>query len=201
MELEMSIRRYAHFWRGVTPESVGAYLKTLRQQRKQFDDAEFSLPQPFRLHDSARRDVIDAFDREIRLGEFYFELRGKRKEAGFDTWVFTPREDRKEPYGWRTPKGDAWTRSNGRIKAEIELDWTRTMTRVSLRLENDSDQLVLYSREGGAEVSHRHLRNEKSIQAEVERLKNHAEEVMRKHLLPEREARERELLRDVLLLQ
>jgi len=39
------------------------------------------------------------------------------------------------------------------------------------------------------------------VQDEVERLKRHAEEVLREHLLPRRAARDHELLRDLLLVK
>jgi len=164
MDVELTIRRGAHFWRGVTPEAVGAYLRALRKEKKLIEDCEFALPRPFRMSTEACRDVLVLLDREIRLGEFYFELRGKQKEAGFDTWVFTLREQRQPRSDWDTPKGDAWTRSNGRVKAEIGLEKKRTMTRVSLRLKNDSDQLTFYDPPTGGEVCHRFLRNEQRIQ-------------------------------------
>jgi hypothetical protein len=68
-------------------------------------------------------------------------------------------------------------------------------------LRNDSEQLTFYDPPRGGEASHRFLRNKDSINAEVERLKRHAERVMREHLLPRREMREQALLRNLLLLQ
>jgi len=198
LNLELGVRRYAFFARGVTPEAVGEYLKRLRQERRRFDDAEFALPRPFRLNDEARSRILSLLDDEIRLGEFFFELRGRQKEPGFDTWIFTPQEERQPRYGWATPEGELWTRSNGGVMAEIEIDRTRVMTRVSLRLAIDSDMLTFYEPTTGREVSHRFLRNETSIQAEVERLKKHAKDVMQEHLLPRREARDQALFRELL---
>ncbi len=200
MNVNLSMQRHAYFWKGVTPEAVGAYLKTLRQHQKQFEESEFALPRPFRLNDEARSRYLALLEDEIRLGECYFELRGRRKELDFGTWVFSKREDRKPRYGWDTPKGDVWARTNGRMQAEIEINKMRTMTRVSLRLTNNSDQLTFYDPPTGGEICHRFLRNEKSIQAEVNWLKQHADGVLRKHLLPKRAALDHQLLRDLLFV-
>jgi hypothetical protein len=197
MNIDLHIRRREHFWHGVTPEAVGAYLKALRKQRKLVEKNEFAIPRPFRMSTEACRDVLRLLDREIRLGEFYFELRGKMKKPDFDTWVFTKQADRKPQCGWRTPRGDIWMRTNGRVKAEIEVDATKAMTRVSLRLKNDTEKLSFYEPDGH-EISCRHLRNKRSIQAEVRCLKQHADKALGEHLLPRRDAREQHLLRDLL---
>lgn len=197
MDIALTMPRNQWLWRGVSPKSVGEYLKQLRREQKRFDDGEFALPRPFRLSDDARCKVLTLIDDEIRLAEFYFELRGRRKEPDFDQWVFVQREDR-QPQGWREPTGDVWVRSNGRLKAEIEIDRTRTMVRVSLRLQNDSDQLIFYLRDGGREICHRFLRNKASIESEVARLKQHAESEIQRHLLPCRAQCEQDILGQLL---
>ena len=74
MDIELKIRRYAPFWRGVTPEAVGAYLKTLRQERKRFDKSEFALPRPFRLNDEVREILNDHAEEMRRTNVEYREM-------------------------------------------------------------------------------------------------------------------------------
>jgi hypothetical protein len=196
VQTKLCLDRSTLLWRGVSPETVGSFLKELRQFRKRFRDERFLFAAAVGLSERRCDDLLSLLDEEIGIGEFYFELRKKQGDPAFDQWVFQEQEQRRDAWPWIA--GDAWLRSNGRVKVAVVVDQSRVSARVSLHVANDSEHLVFFSPERGKEVCHRYLRDEAGIH--VTRLRERADAILEEHRFPAFLVREHNVVRALLHL-
>jgi hypothetical protein len=106
-------------------------------------------------------------------------------------WVFTKQKDI-QTEGWNKSRGDRWTKTNGRVKATIEIERGAAgapTTKVRLTYRNDSNVLNFYKYEvprfgGASENLTAHIRTEKSLDEKVYFFKNAADRFLENHLIP-----------------
>jgi hypothetical protein len=121
MELrtKLCLDRNQWLWRGVSPESVGSFLKGLRKCRKRVQDERFLFESTGGLSERHCDELLSLIDAEIRLGEFYFALRQRQRDPCFDRWVLQQQEGRRDAWPWVA--GVVWRRSNGRVRQQLFL--------------------------------------------------------------------------------
>lgn len=177
------IKRTDFFWKGINPESVGRYIHQLKTEKKSVECAFDVIDSPFNLNRDFLKGIIRAFDNEIELAEFYLELYKAKKNKNFDRWVFITEEERNKGVedSWREKSGDCWQRSNGRVKAVIEIKKNEVSIKVSLSIENDSKMTFI---EKTKDVDSSNLRNEDSIKNKIEEYKIVGERILNQTVYP-----------------
>jgi hypothetical protein len=160
------------------PERIGSYLKDLIQEQIKFK--KMSRDMRDFIADDWVKGIKRAIEDEIEYCEFYFELRKKRKDPTFKTWIF--KEDYKE-YSHSKPR-KAWIISNGKVKIIIEIEEQEKSTWIKLKIDNDS-KFIHFSPDGRRkEISTKILRSEKSTKEYIEELKERAEEIFKEYSKP-----------------
>ncbi len=183
-KFETIIKRTDFFWKGISLKSVGEYLNRLNADKDAMEKAFNVIDSPFNLDRDYIADFLRAFDNEIELAEFYLELYKARKNPNFDKWVFLTEEERNkglEEDSWRKKSGDAWERSNGRVKAIIIIKDNTTSTKVSLTIKNNSKMTFI---EGEKEINSSNLHNKESIKKKIEEYKVNAESILKDTIFP-----------------
>ncbi len=170
------MHRNMGFWRGVTPERVGGYLKDLLELEKELD--EYRIRTPLEPNKDLKEDIKRAVVDEIKYCRFYFEYRKRTKEADFSTWIFQAREEinKEETDDWKKVGENIsrWRKSTGKMKAIIEIDTSEIRTKISLKLDNDSKCLTFYEGRYGQprDICYKHLSKKQKIEEYIECLKN-----------------------------
>ena len=181
IELSIVQKRATDFWDGVNPVRVNEYRQELTKVKEELDKLPWGLRRLITQdEDDKRLDELKGLIRdELDLCDFYTNYLERQQEPNFDTWY---QEELKEHWS-------SWVRYNGKIRATIMVGRKTgsQMTKVSLRIENDSDQLkFLTNNYGGSrkEITYSHLRNPKSIAKRVDEYRERAEKLMKEHQYP-----------------
>lgn len=196
-------------WKGVNKETVAHYIKHLQGTLKELKGKNIWTIQKLtkQISDKTLDDIKNIIEEEIRRCKFYFEfLKRQEKEKNFNEWFFVKKEDRKEYFNhpdWYGNKGDCWTKTNGKIRALININRTSGIrVRVSLDIMNDAKNLKFceHNYRKGKEIEYKHLSNEDSIKKQIEKYKKQTEEFCEKYKYPIycSEIREIELLNNLL---
>lgn len=179
IELFLVQRRASDFWDGVNQVRVNEYRQELTEAKEELERLTWGLRKLI-APDSDRLDGLkNLIKDELDLCDFYTGYLERQQEPNFDMWY---QEELKEHWS-------SWVRYNGKIRATIIVACKtgNQMTKVSLRIENDSDQLnFLLNNYGGSriEITDSHLKNPKSIAKRVEEYQERAEELMKEHQYP-----------------
>ena len=179
IELYLVQRRASDFWDGVNPVRVNEYRQELTEAKEELERLTWVLRKLI-TPDSERLDGLkNLIKDELDLCDFYTKYLERQQEPNFNTWY---QEEFKEHWS-------SWVRYNGKIRATIIVARGSgdQMTKVSLRIENDSDQInFLLNNYGGSriEITGSHLKNPKSIAKRVEEYRERAEELMKEHQYP-----------------
>ena len=179
IELSIVQKRATDFWDGVNPVRVNEYRQELAKTKKELDDLPWGLRRLITRNGERLDELRNLLKDELDLCDFYTNYLGRQKEPNFDTWY---QEEFKEHWS-------SWVRYNGKIRTTIIMarGTGSQMTKVSLRIENDSDQLkFLTNNYGGSriEITSSHLRNPKSIAKRVDEYRERAEKLMKGHQYP-----------------
>ena len=181
IELYLVQRRASDFWDGVNPVRVNEYRQELTKVKEELDKLPWGLRRLITQDEDDKRldELRNLLKDELDLCDFYTNYLGRQKEPNFDTWY---QEEFKEHWS-------SWVRYNGKIRATIIMarGTGSQMTKMSLRIENDSDQInFLHNSYGGSrkEITYSHLKNPKSIAKRVEEYQERAEELMKEHQYP-----------------
>lgn len=170
-------------WKGVNPEGVGAYVKELEETKRELEKLPYSADRMFGI-DKRKKEIIDSIDHEIALCRFYFELNRRKKEPNFNEWVFLKKEDRQKALNeydrWRV-RGDSWTKTNGKIRATIDIETPLTMKKITLSIRNDAKNLNFTDTE---DIATSNLKSEASINNKIAEYKEKAEMLFAEHQFP-----------------
>jgi len=131
------------------------------------------------------RSLLAEIDQELEYCLFYDEYQNRKASTpNLGEWVFTKQEDIEPEYSWREVPGEQWTKTNGRIKATIQLDRTSLMVKITLEYKNDSNHLKFYEAPYREKPSVTHLKSENSISDKIQELKNEADAFLMANLSP-----------------
>ena len=175
-----TIYREYNLYNGVSNENVGAYIKELKITLKELETSY--IFKKLTYSEGKVDDLRVILNDEIEKCEFYFEFsRRRKKEPHFNEWVFLKSKERIDNYYWNE-NNDCWQKTNGKLKATIEIDTSGKMTQLSLWIQNDSKKITFWERR--AELEHKHLSNANSISMQISKYKEKAEAVFREHQYP-----------------
>ena len=189
IQTTIAIRRSSGLWGGVSSETVKRYREELEELKERLDAFSFIYEHNL-FGGEVLKALRDEIEGEIKYCLFYEEFKLRLSEPTFSEWVFTMK-----------PKGEQWTKTNGRIKAIIELDRTGIMVKVTLRYENDSRNLIFYEENRYTKSPYWHLKSDASIMAKVQELRKEANAFLNEHLNPLYSQYEAKLLRELLHLE
>lgn len=181
--ITFGIRMERYFYHDISVSNVTTYLEELTAFKEKINN--ISGDYEYRLFGSGEliRQINDAIDNEVSYCNFYLDYLNRMQEKNFNQWVFTKKEDVPDLYGWRKATCDQWTKTNGRIKATIELDAGKSMTKISLSFKNDSGHLVFYERNRD-EFAPSHAKNPDSINMRIAFFKKYADDYLLTHQHP-----------------
>ena len=202
IETFIQMRRSNYFWKGISKETIGHYIKGLKRTLKEFDYSnKLTFRRLLNTNDKIAEEVKDLIEQEIKYCEFYFELSKRSKEKNFNEWYFIKKENREMRYDWITAV-DCWTKTNGKIRATIDIDRvTGKRVKVSLKIENDSEALEFVgTNKDSTEKGYTHLASEDSIKKQIEEYKKETEAYFKEYDYPSycREKKEMEALNKML---
>jgi len=181
LNTEISIRRTFALWQEFSAKSVEIYLKELNEMKEKLKAIGWDYQRSLFGSKDLLEKLENSLGTEISYCNFFKEYLTRRLEANFDLWVFTKKEDIKTLYEWKKPQGDQWTKTNGRVKATIQLDRSGAMVKISLEFENDSLQLQFLEHK---ECQPCHVKTESSIAEKVQAFKTYADAFMKEHEMP-----------------
>lgn len=161
----------------VNDKKVGAYLKMMKQKKKKLGDLIYELPS-IAKENKIFEEIKRVIDEEIKCCEYYFEYNKKQRKCPyFNKWVFYKPEDRPDiTDSWVrenviNQKKNAWIVTNGRVMAVIEIIDKISSIKVMLTIKNDSE--TFYFADRYKEITYKNLRKKESVDAFIEKLKNH----------------------------
>lgn len=127
---------------------------------------------------------------ELEICDFYLTYSSVARQSTFDKWVTIEEKERDSENREGTQReGKAIIKTNGKIKAVIEIKDNTTTTKITLSIQNDNKFLQFWKDRTEC-ISERNLRNEKSINEEIEHLKEVADKQMQEHPYYSQEQRE-----------
>jgi hypothetical protein len=165
-------------------ESVKDYLKFLEQVSSILSKDAWEVDKYLPHSSDYEKQVKEAIQQEITYCKFYLNLQERKEKEKLDEWVLIKREDVETYWGQDIADGEQWIRSNGRIKATIKFDRTKTMVGIEVRFDNDNQFLKFISYDNRLSLKS-HLKNQNSIKQRLEEYKEYAEKVLGEHLFPE----------------
>lgn len=143
------------------------------------------------LSEDLFKKIETVLSEEISYYKFYLEFQAKQKEPNFNKWVFTPKERVVKEYSHQETH-DQWTKTNGRIRAIVEIDKSGKMTKISVRFRNDSEALKFIDNYyGQPKIKPAHAKNIQSITQNIEKYKQISDEFLQEHLFPPYNAEKR----------
>jgi len=183
---DLQIRRETSFWREFNTELVQDYVRRLQEAKEELKKIRWVYESKLWGNRSLIDGMINEIDTELKYCQFYEEYAEREKtDPMLNMWVFTKKEDIKPVREWMKPQGDRWIKTNGRIRATIEIDRSGVMTKITLEYDNDSDSIEFLDRHRrNKSYNVAHLRNEDSIQQRISDFKEIADEFMIQHLFP-----------------
>ena len=141
---QIVIRRGSVLWGGVSPDAVQRYRQELEELKKELDSFSFVYDLNLLGSKTLMEGLQAVITEEITYCQFYDEYRIREaSDSSLGQWVFTKQEDTEPLYHWQEVPGDQWTKTNGRVKAIIQLDRTGTMVKITLEYKNDSEYLKI----------------------------------------------------------
>ena len=166
IEFNLNIRRETSFWREFSSSLVQDYVRKLQEAKEELKKIRWVYESKLWGNRSLIDEMINEIDTELKYCQFYEEyIEREKTDSMLNTWVFTKKEDIKQIREWMKPQGDRWTKTNGRIRATIEIDRSGVMTKITLEYDNDSDSIEFLDRHRrNKSYNVAHLRNEDSIQ-------------------------------------
>ena len=176
---EFAIIEKRYFWKPIDSASVGGRIRELGRQKKDIEKCKYEITGLIGISTEKMGEYICALDDEIKLCKFYYEYNKKAKDEQFNTWKY---EESFKPHDYVVAR-PCWVRTNGKLRAIINLVSGISTTDVKLTIENDSKCLE-FMEKAVEVVSSRHLKNKESINAEIERLKKMAELKFKEHEFP-----------------
>ena len=180
---DTAIRRDS-FWKGITKESVGRWIASLLHEKKQLEDLwRGSQLESLGINEKRRDTLISEIDEELKLARFYMGHFKRMKEPNFNEWVFKRASEPQMPYNDGNIAAPSWIRTNGKIKAFIEVKDNVSSVRISLAVKNDNQYLHFCEKPG--EISYANLRKKESVDTKVVELKAVAEQLFRKYEYPQ----------------
>lgn len=198
---EITIRRSSGLWGGTSPETVKRYREELEKLKKELDGFGFIYEHNLLGSEELMKSLKGEIDQEIEYCLFYDEYRNREaSDSNLGKWVFMKQEDIKPEYDWLKVPGEQWTKTNGRIKAIVQLDRTGIMVKITLEYKNDSEHLKFYERPYALKLPTAHVKSEDSINAKVQELKNEADTFLEDNLNPLYSQYEIDLLKQLLHL-
>lgn len=173
-------------WNGVNLEGVSKYLNELVASKQKINDIALEYQWTLYGSKSLIEQMNNALNEQIEICNFYLDHLNRMQEKDFNQWVFTKKEDVPNLYGWIKATCDQWTKTNGRIKAKIELDRSGAMTKITLSYDNDSKHLKFYdSYRHKDDETVTHAKNEQSIEERIELLKARADIFLKLNQYPQ----------------
>lgn len=136
---------------------------------------------------------------EIKYCKFYLELQERKKEPNFNKWIFHKKEEIKPEW---SVQGDQWIKTNGRIKAIIEIDRSGKMTKINAKFRNDSETLEFTDYYHHPKIRASHAKNPQSIKEKIEQYKEYADKFLKERQFPQynEEQRSFTLLKQILCI-
>lgn len=177
----LNVRRM--FYPCVSTETVQVYLKELTKFKDELHTMHFTyLHNLFGCRDLLK-EIQELIDKEINFCSFYFEYQKRcESEPNFNQWIFKNEEDIISR--WEV-HGEQWIKTNGKIKAIIQLDRSGKRVKISLSFENDSSTLGFMDRYVKNKFRSVHLKNETSIANKVSDFKMKADVYLSEHEYPQ----------------
>ena len=129
-----------------------------------------------------KKERLDSLKRfcndEIKICDFYLSYPKIQRSPDFNVWIVTEeknrlKQDRLYREGYQK-EGKAITKTNGKIKAIIEVKENQLSTRITLFIINDNKYLRFCDKQ---KYSEKNLRSKESIEKEIERLKQQADTI------------------------
>ena len=199
MEIKRTMERQSYLWNGVNKENLGKGIKILKETLKEMEKS-YSFMRLTQINEDLLRDIRRTIEEEIEYCKFFYEICKREKEKTFNEWVYIPKEKRVMRHDWVTPIA-CWCKSNGRMKAIIEIDETGKRTKISLKIVNDSEILDFLDR--NKDFGYKNLGNEVSIANQVEEYKEIADKYLEEHKFPRycSEKRNMETLKELLRIE
>lgn len=182
MQFREQILRSNFYWNDIDEDLVKRNIETLQKWKKQVDDARMIFSCLSSRFTAERK---EALDQEIKLCKFYLEYLERKQEPGFGVWQFYLNKDRDDVHEWQKEKaGDCYTKTNGKIRATVNLYDNGKTTKVSLEISNDSSILDFFYHPSYCEIEYKHLKNKDSIKEYIEELKEKAEQIFQEYQFP-----------------
>lgn len=186
IDLDFVVRFPYHLkYEEVNQKTVSDYLKELEETVSHIKDNSFDNHHVLFVNRKMEGTILNTLSAEIDLCKFYLELREKQSlETSFRKWVFTKKENVKTSYEWVKPKGDQWTKTNGKVKVTVEIDRSGLMTKITLSAKNDSQILKFIDSDDTNPLEKSHLKNLTAINRKIELLKTQADLFLNEHEFP-----------------
>jgi hypothetical protein len=171
------------FYNGLNIKEVEEYLDKLTEMKEKLD-IDFEVREILGVDREHIEELEKEISKEKDYGLFYLELIERREQQkNLYEWVFAKLEDRKKT-GYRdwAIKGDLWSKDNGRIIVEIEIDRSSPMADIRLSIRNSSKTLKFTE---DKDIENSRLKNEDNISKKVEEYKAKAETLFKERLYPQ----------------
>ena len=186
INFDIYIRRETMFWDDFSSSYVQEYAIKLQEAREELNKIRWVYESKLWGNRSLIDKMINEIDTELKYCQFYEEYAEREKtDPMLNTWVFIKKEDVKPVREWMKPQGDRWIKTNGRIKATIEIDRSGVMTKLTLRYENDSASIEFMDRyRSNKSENIAHLRNEESIKQRISDFKEQVNQEIKQRMFP-----------------
>ena len=169
----------------VNQKTVSNYLKELEETVSHIKKNSFENHHLLFISPQMEKNLLTTLQTEIDYCTFYLELNERKTtDTNFGKWIFTKKENANPHFEWGKPKGDQWTKTNGKVKVTIELDTSGLMAKITLTAKNDASTLEFIDRYAHKPLAKSHLKNQASINHKIEALKTQADSFLNKHEFP-----------------
>ena len=196
-------RNWYSFKEGVTQVAVHKRLENLKAYLEWVSRGPgWTARHNLFLSEELMKKMVNRLKEEISYCEFYLELQKRKTDPNFDKWVFVEKDPNAGEYDYGT-KHDRWVRTNGRVKAIIELDTSRKMTKISIHFRNDSPALQFTNQYDKPELNPSHAKNAESVTKKTETYIQYADRFLKEHMFPQcnEEVRMFNLLKEILCVE
>ena len=137
MDIMIGVKRREFFWKELSPVTVGDYLTELKKVRKELDNDWYV--RKLTRTDKFIDELKTAFDGEIKLCQFYFELHKKKKSKNFNKWRELSEQEKNDLTNLNLPDDcKVHAIDNAKVTCYVIVSKPSVMTLIELVVRNAS---------------------------------------------------------------
>lgn len=203
-DFNLVIKRESYdFQNGVNPETIKQRLQALTEYYEWLHkEGGWTARRHLFLSEELVGAIEKQLQQEISYCKFYLEIQEKMPKPNFNKWIFAKKGEPGYEDDWQKPNCEQWVKTNGRIKAIVEIDRSGKMTEIRVQFKNDSGTLTFIDYYSHPKIKPSHVKSPESITERIKEYKQYADKFLKEHMFEQynEEARSFNLLKKILCI-